>query len=284
MPYESPAALRSALDARLQNEARQRGTRLDRLRRRAVFERLLIRLDVGRPNAWVLKGGTALEVRWRERARATRDLDLAYRDKLVDGGALRALVIDQLSRDPDGDRFRFEVSRVSPLADDMAGRPAWRLPVRALLAGREFASVRVDIVARSEELVITERLLLPGVLSFAGYPSRDIEVVAPAQHFAEKLHALTRRWPDRENTRVRDLVDLIMLIEDGRLEPRQVRQVARHVFTVRGLHALPDDLPDPPASWSATYAMLANELDIAATDIVGAMASLRRFWAATRED
>jgi len=51
MPYESPAALRSALDARLQNEARERGTRLDRLRRRAVFERLLIRLDVGRPNA-----------------------------------------------------------------------------------------------------------------------------------------------------------------------------------------------------------------------------------------
>jgi predicted nucleotidyltransferase component of viral defense system len=284
MPYESPAALRSALDARLQNEARARRTRLDRLRRRAVFERLLVRLDVGRPDAWVLKGGTALEVRWRERVRATRDLDLACRDRLADGPTLRELVIDQLGHDPDGDRFRFEVAPAMSLADDMAGRPAWRLPVRALLAGREFASVRVDIVARPEELVATERLPLPGVLAFAGFPSRDIEVVAPAQHFAEKLHALTRRWPGRENTRVRDLVDLVLLIEDGRLNPRQVHDVAGHVFRVRGMHALPDHLPDPPASWSATYAMLADELDLQATDILGAMATLRRFWATTRED
>jgi hypothetical protein len=74
-PYESPAALRHALDARLQNEAHARRTRLDRLRRRAVFERLLVRLDAARPDAWVLKGDTALEIRWGERARATRDLD-----------------------------------------------------------------------------------------------------------------------------------------------------------------------------------------------------------------
>jgi hypothetical protein len=110
------------------------------------------------------------------------------------------MVIDQLGSDPDGDRFRFEVGPAVSMADDMAGRPAWRLPARALLAGREFGSVRVDIVARPEELVVTERLLLPGVLTFAGFPVRDIEVVAPGQHFAEKLHALTRRWPDRENT------------------------------------------------------------------------------------
>ena len=170
------------------------------------------------------------------------------------------------------------------MADDMAGRPAWRLPVRALLAGREFASVRVDLVARPEELVATERLPLHGALAFAGFPVRDIEVVAPGQHFAEKLHALTRRWPDRESTRVRDLVDLILLIEDGRLDPRQVRDVAGHVFQVRRLHALPDEIPDPPQSWSTTYAMLADGLDLQATDIVDAMTTLRRFWATARQE
>ncbi len=282
MPYESPAALRNALEARLQNEARERGVRLDRLRRRAVFERLLVRLEVGGPGLWVLKGGTALEVRWRERARTTRDLDLALREQLGSGRALRELLIEELSHDPDGDGFRFEVATPIPLADDEAGRPAWRMPVRAFLAGREFAAIRVDVVVRPEELIVTERLPLPGALSFASFPLRDVEVAAPAQHFAEKLHALTRRWPDRENTRVRDLVDLVMLIEDGRIEPGEARRIAGRVFTIRASHAIPEAIPDPPASWSATYAMLAADLDIEATAITDAMACLRRFWSAAQ--
>jgi hypothetical protein len=77
---------------------------------------------------------------------------------------------------------------------------------------------------------------------------------------------------------------LILLIEDGRLDPRQVRDVAGQVFQVRRLHALPDEIPDPPASWSATYAMLADGLDLQATDIVDAMTTLRRFWAVARQE
>jgi len=280
MPYASPAAFRTALEARLQNQARDRGMRPDRLRRRAVFERLLVRLEVARPGLWVLKGGTALEVRWQDRARATRDLDLALREQLADGEALRALLIEQLSSDPDGDGFRFEVAAPVPLADDAAGRPGWRLPVRAILAGREFAAIRVDVVIRPQELVLTERLPLPGALSFAGFPTRDVEVAAPAQHFAEKLHALTRRWPDRENTRVRDLVDLVLLIEDGRLNPGETRRVAAHVFATRELHAMPREILDPPASWITTYTALASDLDMEATTIAEAMASLRHFWSA----
>lgn len=91
MPYKNPAALRTALEVRLRNEAREQGVNLDRLRRRAVFERLLIRLEVTGPGIWVLKGGTALEVRWRERARTTKDLDLALRERPADGEALLEL-------------------------------------------------------------------------------------------------------------------------------------------------------------------------------------------------
>jgi len=105
MPYASAAALRTTLEARLRNQARERGMRPDRLHRRAVFERLLVRLEAARSGLWVLKGGTALEVRWRDRARATKDLDLAVREQLADGEALRALLIEQLSSDPDGDGF-----------------------------------------------------------------------------------------------------------------------------------------------------------------------------------
>lgn len=62
-PYRSPAALRTALEARLLAESREKGVNLDRLRRQTVFERMLVRLDVAGPGIWVLKGGTALEIR-----------------------------------------------------------------------------------------------------------------------------------------------------------------------------------------------------------------------------
>jgi predicted nucleotidyltransferase component of viral defense system len=279
MTYESPSALRVALEARLRNEALERGTRIDRLRRRAVFERMLVRLDAAGPGRWILKGGTALEVRWRERARTTRDLDLALRGQPEDGRALRGLLIAQLADDVDADRFAFEVGVPHPLAQDVAGRPAWRFSIRAMLAGREFAAVRVDVVVRPEELVVTERLPLPGALAFAGFPSRDVEVAAPAQHFAEKLHALTRPYPGRVNTRVRDLADLVLLIEDGLLQPAETLQVTRHVFATRATHDLPVDLADPPASWAATYSRLAADLDAEAAALPAAMDRLRRFWA-----
>jgi predicted nucleotidyltransferase component of viral defense system len=282
MRYQSPAALRTALEVRLQNQAQEQGANLDRLRRRAVFERLLIRLEITGPGIWVLKGGTALEVRWRERARTTKDLDLALRERPADGDDLLDLLVEQLSEDPDGDGFRFVIGQPSPLPDDTAGRPAWRFAARALLAGREFARIKMDIVARSEELIATERLMLPGALAFAGFPQRDVEAAAPAQHFAEKLHALTRRYPGRENTRVRDLVDLLLLIENGLPDAAEALKVCRQVFAIRATHELPEHLPDPPAAWSDTYAMLAADLDVQAATIPDAMERLNHFWSTAR--
>ena len=46
MAYESPAALRQALETRLGNRSRETGVDLERLRRRAAFERLLVRLEL----------------------------------------------------------------------------------------------------------------------------------------------------------------------------------------------------------------------------------------------
>lgn len=65
---------------------------------------------------------------------------------------------------------------------------------------------------REEEPAATERITLPGVLAFADIAPRKIEAVHRRQHFAEKLHALTRDYGGRPNTRVKDLVDLALLI------------------------------------------------------------------------
>lgn len=280
MAYEAPAALRQALETRLGNRSRETGIDLERLRRRAAFERLLVRLELGAPHRWVVKGGMALEIRLGDRARSTRDLDLALRDAQGDGAAVRELLIDCLSVDREEDGFEFLVGEPTTITPDEAGRPGWRFPVESRMGGRTFASVRLEVVARADEISKTQRVELPGVLDFAGLERHEVEVVDPAQHFAEKVHAFTRTYGDRPNTRVRDLPDIVLLIDDG-LEPSsEVLAIVSSLFEVRATHAMPVELPDPPPFWRENYPATANELDVSAKTLEEAMALVRNFWAA----
>ena len=96
--YVDATALRRALETRLKRRSQDTGTDLGRLRRLVVFDRLLSRLAVAPSGHWVLKGGAALEFRLPDRARATKDLDLATRADEDDGEAVREALIEALAR------------------------------------------------------------------------------------------------------------------------------------------------------------------------------------------
>jgi len=281
MSYATPGALRAALEARLATGDSTTVPGLERLRRRTVFERLLVRLEHAMPGQWVLKGGMALEVRLGDRARSTRDLDLAVRQAGEDAGTIRDHLIEALADDPEGDGFEFRVGSPRAIDLDEAGRAGWRFTVDARLDGRTFANVRLDVVARTEEISTTDRITLRSMLAFAGFPDHEIEAVDPAQHFAEKLHAFTRPHGDRANSRVKDLPDLLLLMDQGLAPTPGLLATVHHVFAVRSTHELPASLPDPPADWAERYATLADELGLEAASVEAAMARLRQFWAAT---
>ena len=73
-----------------------------------------------------------------------------------------------------------------------------------------------------------------------------------------------------------------MLVEDGLPPTRELDARVRHVFAVRGAHAVPADIPDPPPDWAETYPALAGDLDLEAKTIDHAMQDLRTFWALVR--
>jgi hypothetical protein len=89
--YATARAFRAALETRLNERARRDGVDLHRLRRQVAFDRLLARMfDPSQParDAWVLKGGYALEMRFHM-ARSTKDLDLTVRTRAGDSISLR---------------------------------------------------------------------------------------------------------------------------------------------------------------------------------------------------
>ena len=216
---QSAAAYRQSLETRLRQQAEADGRDLNWLRRRHVFLRLLHRLAAAEPDRWALKGGVALELRRPGLARATRDLDLVMRDAGSvdprDPDQIHELLRTALGADIDGDRFDFVLGPPNRLRDAYR-RPAWRFHVEARLAGKRFVDTRLDVVIRPEELVgLSEAPPPPGLAAPAGAPERVMVVTDLRQQFAEKLHALTRSYAAGQSSRVKDLVDMVVLLDDG---------------------------------------------------------------------
>jgi hypothetical protein len=79
-------------------------------------------------------------------------------------------------------------------------------------------------------------------LKFAGISPATIYAISKEQQFAEKLHAYTLPRPDRFNTRVKDLVDMLLLIREGSIDEDVVRENLSKVFHRRNTHSLPPTL------------------------------------------
>lgn len=260
MRYESPEAFRTALEQRLKNEAETKSVALLRLRKRVAFERLLARLASTPAEAWVLKGACALELRLGLRTRATKDIDLARSDNEDDAtNHLNAATGLDL-----GDYFEFE-ARLTPALDAVTEVRTVRYTIRADLAGRRFEQFPVDITLRDPSSDETEQLSMPNSLEFADLSLPSMPVVILERHLAEKLHAYTGVYgPDgRESTRVKDLVDIVLIGELAELDATTLADALNATFDERAIQPLPTSSPTPPESWARPYAQLAREVGLA---------------------
>jgi hypothetical protein len=82
------------------------------------------------------------------------------------------------------------------------------------------------------------------------------------QQFAEKLHAYTLPRQGAVNSRVRDLVDMVLLIQSGTMAKDKVIEAVRITFDLRKTHNLPKVLPQPPTDWQKPYDALAKECSL----------------------
>lgn len=279
MKYKTASSFRIALEARLLNQSRETGLTLVRLRKAIAFDRLLARLVNHQPDRWVLKGGYALQLRLEHahdvRPRTTRDVDLQtviprehVREELI-----RAALTDL------GDWVQFNVSELTaPHEDEQAlEQGALRSQVEMLLDGRHFETFNVDIGLHAPLLSQADMLMLPPLLEFADISPVQVPCYPLAQHVAEKVHAYTRVYASGPSTRVKDLVDLILIAELGQaMSSVELRQALEMTFTERG-SMLPARLPEPPANWEKPYRELAREARLNQFVLSEAMTAVRRF-------
>ena len=265
--YASATAFRVALEDRLKRMAQEEKMDLQRVRRQAAFDRLLCRL-FSKPDApWLLKGGYAMELRLKT-ARTTRDIDLALKQLPMptrDWEANAPTVLEALREVGSLDLGDFFTFVLGEAAQDLDAAPygGTRFPVDARLAGRSFVKFHLDVSTGDVLREPHETLSGRDWLGFAGIASTVFLAVSPEEQFAEKLHAYTLPRVGRENTRVKDLVDMVLLIERTTLDVARLPKAIQETFQRRKTHGVPPSLAVPPDSWSKPFSEMATECGFA---------------------
>jgi predicted nucleotidyltransferase component of viral defense system len=260
--YASAAAFRVALETRLKAISKAEGIDLQRLRRQVSFDRLLARLFAEKNAPWLLKGGYAMELRLRT-ARTTKDIDISLPAQVIDVFDVVKLV-QQSARIELADFFTFVIGE-SQLDLNAAPQGGARFPVVASIAGRVFTKFHLDVGIGDAVVQPTELIKGRNWLDFAGIPPAMLTAISKEQQFAEKLHAYTLPRHDSSNSRVKDLVDMVLLARLRTMDKSLLQQAISATFSLRGTHPVPADLPEPPAFWTAPFLLLARECQLELT-------------------
>jgi hypothetical protein len=246
--------------------ARERpGAQLGDLQRQFAYDRLLARVFSAEPEAWVLKGATALLARLEGSARHTLDIDLYGR-----GMRLADL----------GDYFRFTLEPGRRIAE---GGATMRVPVTAYLGATEFAGFHVDLASgvlmtgEPDDVPPLVSLDLPGIVSvhYRAYPIVD--------HIADKVCALVEVHPRvgrpaQASTRYRDLADLAVIAHTQSVDVAALRTALTSESGRRRIE--PPTMFNAPdaAGWRTGYARVAKDVPgLAERDLEAALVTVKRF-------
>lgn len=277
-PYGSAGAFRRALEERLNKTAKWNQVDVNRLRRQVAFDRLLARLFQPGSPPWALKGGYAMELRFQT-ARTTIDIDLTLpslkRNDQTSNDTIREMLQEAASvllRD------WFEYLIGSPLLDlEAAPYGGARFPVEARMDARPFARFHLDVALGDAVIEPIDSVKCGGWLAFAGIEQPTVHIISQEQQFAEKVHAYTlpRRNP---NSRVKDLIDLAILVRAGELNSARTGAAINITFRRRATHTVPRLLDLPPESWRKPFAEIAAQCLGGAT-MDDCMSDIQRFFA-----
>jgi hypothetical protein len=276
--YTTAGAFRRAVEERLKNLSQAKQVDVNRLRRQVAFDRLLARLFQNDATPWALKGGYALELRFKA-ARSTIDIDLTLQSVVAtaeDGDAVRAIrEMFQAAADASlDDWFQYTIG---PPVMDLTAAPygGARYSVETRMDGRIFAKFHLDAGIGDVVIQPLEIVEFPDWLGFAGIKQPRVRMISREQQYAEKIHAYTlpRKSP---NSRVKDLVDLALLAGDNRLDRVMAFRALRLTFERRSTHALPANINAPPEEWQTPFQTLAEECGLR-TDITAVFDQVRTF-------
>lgn len=271
MKYKNDSAFRQALENRIAKVSGSTGIPIQRLRKWIAFDRFLARLVSLNPKDWILKGGFMMELFFQKRARTTKDIDLHCR--LEEEEIYQQL---QSAGSSDlNDWFRFEVA--APQSENQFLQDMKRFNVKSLLASRQFENFHVDV--NSSDMLMDRPKEIDGMdlLAFAEIPPIKILCYPLTQQVAEKIHALSRTYQSGEVSRVKDVVDILLIASSERFSSRKLRDSITSTFQNRNSSDLDTSIPRINSIYSRDYASMARQIGLTIISLDEANNALKSF-------
>jgi hypothetical protein len=205
-------------------------------------------IDEGVIPDYHLKGGAALELRFADRARTTKDMDIGLpgerRERFLTLERAVALGFDEFT-------FRLKVPHDLELVDTV------RVDVAIAYRGRGFQTIQIDLGPADESTVDLVTPTIRGVAELGIPVTSPVRCITLDVQVAQKLHACTSPHVLQTENRARDILDVVFLDTLGQLNPKSVKLACLRVFEERAEHAWPPPIEVPPA-WRVELASLAR--------------------------
>jgi len=241
------------LEKTLARVARDQGLDQERLRRWVSFLGIcgvLERATVeGLLAGYYLKGGVAMELRFAQRARATKDLDLVLdcdrRTRLRSLEQALRLGFDQFSF-----RLKGQVHEID-LADTVS------VEVAIQHRSRAWQTVEVDLGPTSTTTIDLVEPAIAGLHEMGVPVTSPVRCINLSEQVAQKLHACTA--PNTSLTRARDVLDILLIETLGQLDYTAALVSARRDFRERATHDFPPQFVVPP-TWRPELEAVAEQL------------------------
>lgn len=244
--------IQERLEKTLARVAREHGLDQERLRRWVSFLALCGVLEraihEGILNRYYLKGGVAMELRFAEAARATKDLDLG-----LDGDRAHRLSSFAAALLLGFDDFAF---RLRPQTRHMELADTVRIEVAILYRTRGWQTVDVDLGPPGAENADLVNPAITGLAEMGLQVASPVRCLNLSEQVAQKLHACTG---PASAGRARDILDILLIDSLGRLDYAQTRITVERVFAERATHQLPH-IFKIPATWRLELESLASTL------------------------
>ncbi len=249
-PRPHPPTTQENLSSLISAYAEQEGIADSRVRRAVAYEFIACamskKMTDGSASTFAIQGGAAIEIRFKLRSRATRDID-ALVTALESHDELSTAVHSALAEATFGDVITFRI-----VGEDRRNRFI-RFQVQTLWNGEPFARSQVEASLAPPELEDAdlddlEPLRLAEQFGIKLDMPKIVALGVPIQ-LANKFHSVTE--PKVDNDRARDLIDIVFL-GDSNEKDVTTRSKCLRAFDSRGTH------PWPPTAtvmngWEATF-------------------------------
>lgn len=263
---------RERLDKAVHRVAREADVDELRLRRWVSFLALcgvLQRaIDEGVISNYHLKGGAALELRFADRARTTKDMDIGLpgsrRDRFLALERSAALGFDDFT-------FRVKPPHDLEIVDTV------RVDVAIAYRGRGFQTVQIDLGPADEPTVDLVAPMIRGVAELGIPVTSPVRCITLDVQTAQKLHACTNPRVLQAENRARDIVDIVLLDMLGQLDPKSVQAACIRIFEQRAEHEWPPAIEAPPA-WRIELESLAAQQHLPFTTADAILAAFTRIF------